>query len=381
MSEQDYYETLGVSKSATQDEIKKAYRRLAMKYHPDRNQGDKAAEEKFKAIGEAYAILSDEEKRAAYDRFGKAGVDPNAAGGFGQGGFGGFGDAGAFSDIFNEIFGGGRAGGFQKQTGPRVRRGEDVLYRVELTLEEAAKGRTMKLNVNVHETCEDCLGTGARKGTKKKTCPYCNGTGVIRQQSGFFAVQRECPHCQGTGEIISDPCPTCRGHGRVRKTQRVRVPIPAGINDGQRVRCAGKGSAGLNGGPHGDLYIQVRLKPHDIFSRDGDDLHAELPISFVTATLGGEVQVPTLDGQTVVTIPAGTQSGKTFRLRGKGVPNVRTKEPGSLYLQVVVETPVNLSSKQEKLLREFEQSLKEGGSKHNPKTESFFDKMKSFFGG
>lgn len=378
MPDQDYYEVLGVSKTATQDEIKKAYRRLAMKYHPDRNQGDKTAEEKFKAVGEAYSVLSDEQKRAAYDRYGKAGVDPSAAG---AGGFGGFGNMGAggfenFADIFSDIFGGGAR---TRERGPRAYRGNDLSYQLEISLEDAAKGKTLNIRIPSWETCSDCHGTGSRPGTGRKTCPTCHGTGTVRMSNGLFHVQQECPDCHGAGEVISDPCPYCQGTGRIRTTATVEVKIPAGINDGQRVRLSGRGEPGVNGGPNGDLYVEIILKPHDIFSRDGDDLHAELPISFVTAALGGKVEVPTLDGKTQVTIPEGTQNGKTFRLRDKGIANVRTHEPGDLFLHVQIETPVNLSSKQKKLLRDFEESLQEGGTKHNPKTQSFFDRMKRFF--
>lgn len=380
MADQDYYELLGVSKGASADEIKKAYRRMAMKYHPDRNPGDKAAEEKFKEIGEAYAVLSDEQKRAAYDRFGKAGVDPNAAGG--AGGFGGFGNMGgqdfqsAFGDIFSDLFGGGarsRAG--REQTF----RGNDVRYELEISLEDAAHGRKMDIRVPGWDECKTCHGSGCKPGTGKRTCPTCNGQGVVRMSNGLFQVQQTCPHCHGAGQVISDPCPDCQGKGVIRTTKVLEVSIPAGINMGQRIRLSGKGEPGTNGGEPGDLYVEIIIKPHEIFSRDGDDLHTELPISFATAALGGQVEVPTLDGKTYVTVPEGTQTGKVFRLRGKGIQNLRTKEPGDLYLHLEVETPVNLSTKQKTLLRDFEASLKEGGEKHNPKSQSFFDRMKNFF--
>lgn len=380
MADQDYYELLGVSKGASADEIKKAYRRMAMKYHPDRNPGDKAAEEKFKEIGEAYAVLSDEQKRAAYDRFGKAGVDPNAAGG--AGGFGGFGNMGgqdfqsAFGDIFSDLFGGGarsRAG--REQTF----RGNDVRYELEISLEDAAHGRKMDIRVPGWDECKTCHGSGCKPGTGKRTCPTCNGQGVVRMSNGLFQVQQTCPHCHGAGQVISDPCPDCQGKGVIRTTKVLEVSIPAGINMGQRIRLSGKGEPGTNGGEPGDLYVEIIIKPHEIFSRDGDDLHTELPISFATAALGGQVEVPTLDGKTYVTVPEGTQTGKVFRLRGKGIQNLRTKEPGDLYLHLEVETPVNLSNKQKTLLRDFEASLKEGGEKHNPKSQSFFDRMKNFF--
>lgn len=381
MSDRDYYEVLGVNKGASADEIKKAYRRLAMKYHPDRNPGDKAAEEKFKEVGEAYAVLSDDQKRAAYDRFGKAGVDPNAAGG--PGGFGGFGNMGAgdfqsaFGDIFADIFGGGAGRG---QAGrDRSTRGNDVRFELEISLEDAAAGRTMEIRVPGWDECTNCHGTGCKPGTSKKTCPTCQGQGVVRMSNGLFHVQQTCPHCHGAGQVISDPCPNCQGTGKVRTTKVLEVKIPAGINEGQRIRLSGRGEPGLNGGEPGDLYVEILIKPHDIFSRDGDDLHTELPVSFVTAALGGEILVPTLTGETRITLPEGTQSGKTFRLRGKGVKNLRTGEPGDMFLHIAVETPVSLSAKQKNLLREFEASLKDGGDKHNPKTQSFFDRMKSFF--
>ena len=372
MAEENYYEVLGVDRGASQDDIKKAYRRLAMKYHPDRNPGDKAAEEKFKQIGEAYAILSDEQKRAAYDRFGKAGVDPSAAdagaGGFGQGGFGGFsgmnsGDfQSAFGDIFSDLFGGGRGRGAGPQ-GPQPMRGNDVSYTLEVSFEDAAHGRKMDIRVPAWDECTSCHGTGCRPGTSKKTCPTCHGAGVVRMSNGLFQVQQTCPQCHGTGEVIADPCPDCSGTGFKRSAKVVEVNIPAGINDG----------------PAGDLFIEIRVRPSDIFERDGDDLHMQLPISFVTAALGGEVTVPTLDGESRITLPEGTQSGKTFRLRGKGISNLHTHQPGDLYLHIEIETPVNLSDKQKKMLRDFDASLKEGGEKHNPKSQGFFDKVKNFF--
>ena len=296
MADQDYYEVLGVSRDASDDEIKKAYRRLAMKYHPDRNNGDKAAEEKFKQVGEAYSILSDPQKRAAYDRYGKAGVDPSAAGAGGFGGFGGFGQGqggfGDFSDIFSEIFGGGAGGG--RRGGPKVFRGADVSYSLEITLEQAVAGAKTDIRVPVWEECETCHGSGCKSGTSKKTCPHCGGSGMININRGFLQVQQTCPYCHGTGEIISDPCPDCQGRGRNRKTKTLEINIPAGINDGQRIRIQGKGEPGPNGGPCGDLFVQVFIKQHEIFQRDGDDLHADLPLSFATAALGGEVSVPTM---------------------------------------------------------------------------------------
>lgn len=387
MAEQNYYEVLGVEREASQDEIKKAYRRLAMKYHPDRNPGDKAAEAKFKEVGEAYAVLSDEQKRAAYDRFGKAGVDPNAAGGFGggQGSFGGFGGMNggadfqsAFGDIFSDLFGGGRGRGAGPQ-GPQPTRGNDMSFTVEVSFEDAAHGRKMDIRVPAWEKCETCKGSGCRPGTSKKTCPTCRGAGVVRMSNGLFQVQQTCPHCHGTGEVISDPCPDCQGTGWKRTTTVLQINIPAGINDGQRIRVSGRGEPGVNGGPAGDLFVEVHVQPSKFFEREGDDLHMELPISFATAALGGEVTVPTLDGESRITLPEGTQSGKTFRLRGKGIRNLRSGTPGDLYIHVLTETPVNLSSKQKDLLRQFDASLKEGGEKHSPKTEGIFEQMKNFF--
>ena len=383
MADQDYYEVLGVSRDASDDEIKKAYRRLAMKYHPDRNNGDKAAEEKFKQVGEAYSILSDPQKRAAYDRYGKAGVDPSAAGAGGFGGFGGLGQGqgqggfGDFSDIFSEIFGGGAGGG--RRGGPKVFRGADVSYSLEITLEQAVAGAKTDIRVPVWEECETCHGSGCKSGTSKKTCPHCGGSGMININRGFLQVQQTCPYCRGTGEIIADPCPDCQGRGRNRKTKTLEINIPAGINDGQRIRIQGKGEPGPNGGPCGDLFVQVFIKQHEIFQRDGDDLHADLPLSFATAALGGEVSVPTMGTEARITIPEGTQTGKIFRLRGKGVPHLHGGGNGDLYVHAFVETPVNLTSKQKKMLKEFDESIKEGGTKHSPQSTSFLDKMKKFF--
>ena len=380
MADQDYYELLGVSKSASADEIKKAYRRLAMKYHPDRNPGNKEAEEKFKQIGEAYAVLSDEQKRAAYDRYGKAGVDPSAAagaggfGGFGQGGFNGD-FASAFGDIFGEMFG----GGARAQQRQRDERGSDITYDAEITLEEAAKGGQVDIRIPSWDECDHCHGTGCRPGTSKTTCPTCHGHGVVRMSSGFFTVQQTCPDCGGSGQVIKDPCPECHGEGYKRTAKTVSINIPAGIDDGQSLRISGKGEPGKNGGRPGDLFVRFTIKPHELFKRDGDDLHTQLPVSFVTAALGGDVLVKTLDGESHITLPEGTQSGKIFRLRDKGIQNVRTKEPGDLYLHINVETPVNLTAKQKSILRDFEASLKEGGDKHTPGKQSLFDRMKGFF--
>ncbi len=377
MAKRDFYEILGVGKNATDDELKKAYRKLAMKFHPDRNPDSKEAEEKFKEVKEAYEILSDEGKRSAYDRFGHAGVDPNAAGGAGMGGMGGAGFADAFGDIFGEIFGG--AGGGGRRGGPQVYRGADLKYTLDITLEQAANGFDTEIRVPSWENCETCKGSGAKPGTKPQTCRTCGGNGAVRMQQGFFSVQQTCPTCHGTGQEITDPCAACDGVGRIRKNKTLQVKIPAGIDDGMRIRSAGNGEPGVNGGPPGDLYVEIHLKPHPIFQRDGEDLHCELPVSFTTAALGGDIEVPTLSGKGSISIPEGTQTGKTFRLRGKGVKGVRSSYPGDLYCHVVLETPVRLTEDQKKLLRQFEASLSQGGDKHSPKGDSWKDRVKSFF--
>ncbi len=371
MATRDFYEVLGVAKNASDDEIKKAYRKLAMKYHPDRNPDSKEAEDKFKEVKHAYEVLSDEQKRAAYDRFGHAGVDPSAAGA----GAGGAQFADAFGDIFGEIFGGGRSRG----SGPQVYRGADLRYGMEITLEQAAKGFDTEIRVPSWESCDTCHGSGAKPGTQPKTCTTCSGAGAVRMQQGFFSVQQTCPTCHGSGKVIPDPCSACEGVGRIRKNKTLQVKIPAGIDDGMRIRSSGNGEPGVNGGPPGDLYVEIRLKPHDIFQRDGDDLHCELPISFTTAALGGDVQVPTLGGQAEITVPEGTQSGKTFRLRGKGMKGIRSSYPGDLYCHVTVETPVRLTDDQKAILQQFAQSLNEGGAKHSPQSKSWTDRVKAFF--
>lgn len=373
MAKRDYYEILGVAKNASDDELKKAYRKLAMKYHPDRNPDSKEAEEKFKEAKEAYEMLSDEQKRAAYDRFGHAGVDPNSGVGAGMGGGAGFADA--FGDIFGEIFGAaGRRGG-----GPQVYRGADLKYTLDITLEQAANGFDTEIRVPSWETCEVCSGNGAKPGTQPRTCHTCEGAGVVRMQQGFFSVQQNCPTCHGTGKEITDPCTSCDGVGRTRRNKTLQVKIPAGIDDGMRIRSAGNGEPGVNGGPPGDLYVEIHLKQHGIFQRDGDDLHCELTIPFTTAALGGELEVPTLTGRGAITIPDGTQTGKTFRLRGKGIRGLRSSYPGDLYCHVAVETPVRLNEEQKKILRQFETSLQQGGEKHSPNSQSWRDRVKSFF--
>ncbi len=374
MAKRDYYEILGVAKNASDDELKKAYRKLAMKYHPDRNPGNKEAEEKFKEAKEAYEMLSDEQKRGAYDRFGHAGVDPSS--GMGGGGMGGAGFADAFGDIFGEIFGGGGGG---RRGGPQVYRGADLKYSLEISLEQAASGFDTEIRVPSWENCDVCHGSGAKPGTQPKTCHTCNGSGAVRMQQGFFSVQQTCPTCHGTGKEISDPCTACDGVGRIRKNKTLQVKIPAGIDDGMRIRSSGNGEPGVNGGPSGDLYVEIHIKQHNIFQRDGDDLHCELTIPFTSAALGGELEVPTLSGKGAITIPEGTQSGKTFRLRGKGIRGLRGSYPGDLYCHVSVETPVRLSEEQKKLLREFEASLEQGGDKHSPDSKSWTDRVKNFF--
>ena len=378
MAKRDFYEVLGVAKNASDDDIKKAYRKLAMKYHPDRNQGDtaKAAEEKFKEAKEAYEMLSDAQKRAAYDQYGHAGVDPNMRGGPGGAeGFGGFGES--FGDIFGDIFGG-RAGGGARG-GRQVYRGNDLSYAMEVTLEEAAAGKEAQIRIPSWDECETCHGTGAKPGTSAKTCSTCHGSGSVQMRQGFFSVQQTCPHCHGTGKIIPEPCMTCNGQGKVKKNKTLEVKIPAGIDDGMRIRSAGNGEPGHNGGPAGDLFIEIRLRKHDIFERDGDDLHCQVPVNMCTATLGGEIDVPTLGGKASIDIPEGTQHGKTFRLRGKGIKGVRASYPGDLYCHVTVETPVKLTEHQRKLMKELDESFKKGGSKHSPNEGSWSEKIKSFF--
>src|SRR5574337_303720 len=375
MAKRDYYDVLGVPKNAGEDEIKKAYRKLAMKYHPDRNQGDaaKSAEAKFKEAKEAYEMLSDPQKRSAYDQYGHAGVDPNMRGA-GADGFGGF--AEAFGDIFGDIFGGQRARG---HGGRKVFRGGDLSYAMEITLEEAARGKDAQIRIPTWDNCGTCHGSGAKPGTKPITCTTCHGAGAVQMRPGFFSVQQTCPTCRGSGKLIPEPCSTCHGQGKVKTNKTLEVRIPAGIDDGMRIRSAGNGEPGTNGGPPGDLYIEIRLKKHEIFERDGDDLHCEVPISFATAALGGEIEVPTLAGNAAIDIPEGTQSGKQFRLRGKGIKGVRSSYPGDLYCHVTLETPVKLTEHQKKLLKELDESLKKGGSKHTPGSGSWSDRLKNFF--
>jgi len=376
MSKRDYYEVLGVQKNASEAEIKKAFKRLAMKHHPDRNQDNQdEAEIKFKEGKEAYDILSDAQKRAAYDQFGHAGVDQSAGmGGAGAGG-GSFSDI--FGDVFGDIFGGGGGGG--AHGGQRVYRGADLRYNLELDLEEAVRGTTVNIRVPTYVSCDECNGSGAKKGTKPTTCTTCGGHGQVRMQQGFFSLQQTCPRCHGNGKMISDPCGKCNGQGRVEKNKTLSVKVPPGVDNGDRIRLSGEGEAGENGGPAGDLYVQISVREHKIFQRDGSDLYCEVPIAITTGSLGGELDVPTLDGRVKLKIPAETQTGKMFRLRGKGVKSVRGSSTGDLMCRVVVETPVNLTKHQKELLEEFEKSLKDDKVNHSPKASSWLDGVKKFF--
>ncbi|NOT14761.1 MAG: molecular chaperone DnaJ [Methylotenera sp.] len=372
-TKKDYYEVLGLNKDASEEDIKKSYRKLAMKHHPDRNPDNPKAEDHFKEAKEAYEILSDSQKRAAYDQYGHAGVEQGA----GAGGFGGAGFSDAFGDIFGDIFGGGARG--QRSN---VYRGADLRYNMEISLEDAAKGTETKIRIPVQAKCEPCGGTGAKSGKAPVTCMTCGGQGQVRMQQGFFSVQQTCPKCHGTGKIIKDEdkCGSCHGAGRVKQNKTLSVKIPAGVDEGDRIRLTGEGEAGVNGGPTGDLYVVVHLKQHEIFQRDGGNLHCEMPISFSTAALGGEIEVPTLDGSAKMKIPAETQTGGVFRLRGKGIKPLRSNEYGDLMVHVVVETPVKLTEHQKKLLREFEESTLKDAGKHSPKNKSWVDKAKEFFG-
>ena len=375
MAKRDFYEVLGVPKNASDDEIKKAYRKLAMKWHPDRNQGDASAESKFKEVKEAYEMLSDAEKRGAYDQYGHAGVDPNMRGG--AGGPGGFGDA--FGDIFGDIFGGGRRGG-GGGGGRQVFRGNDLSYAMDITLDEAAAGKESQIRIPSWDSCTPCDGTGAKPGTQAKTCTTCHGAGQVQMRQGFFSVQQTCPHCHGKGKIIADPCNTCHGQGQTKTNKTLEIKIPAGIDDGMRIRSTGNGEPGQNGGPPGDLFIEIRLRKHDIFERDGDDLHCQVPVNMTSAALGGEIDLPTLAGKATIEIPEGTQNGKTFRLRGKGIKGVRSSIAGDLYCHIVTETPVKLTEHQRKLLKELDESFKKNRDKHSPNGGGWFEKAKAFFG-
>lgn len=373
MSKRDYYEVLGVQKGASADDLKKAYRKLAMQYHPDRNQGDKTAEQKFKEINEAYDCLKDEQKRAAYDRFGHAAFE--GGGGRPGAGAGGFDFGGGFADIFDEMFGEFMGRGRGGQTNNR---GADLRYNLEISLEDAFKGSTTQVRVPTSVMCEHCSGSGAENGSSPTTCGTCNGAGKVRAQQGFFTIERSCPTCGGAGRVIKDPCRHCGGQGRVRKEKTLQVSIPAGVEDGTRIRLAGEGEAGLRGGTPGDLYIFLSIGAHRFFQRDGANLHCRVPIPMTTAALGGTIEVPTIDGSRAkVNVPAGTQTGHQFRLKGKGMSVLRSPARGDMYINVMVETPVNLTKKQQELLKEFEKEAAEKG--HNPESEGFFAKVKEFF--
>lgn len=369
----DYYETLGVAKSADEKELKSAFRKLAMQFHPDKNPGDADAEHRFKEIGEAYETLKDPQKRAAYDRFGHAAFENG-----GMNGGAGFGGAGGFADIFEDIFGEMMGGGRQRRSGGRER-GADLRYNMEITLEEAYAGKTAQIRVPTSITCDECSGSGAKPGTQPVTCSTCSGSGRVRAAQGFFSIERTCPTCHGRGQIIKDPCPKCSGQGRITEERALSVNIPAGIEDGTRIRLTGEGEAGLRGGPAGDLYIFLSLKPHEFFQRDGADLYCKVPISMTTAALGGQFEVATLDGtQTRVKIPDGTQNAKQFRLKGKGMPVLRQPAMGDLYIQIAIETPQNLNKRQRELLEEFDRISSQDNS---PQSSGFFARMKEFFEG
>ncbi len=374
MAKRDFYEVLGVNRDVADGDLKKAYRKLAMKYHPDKNPDNAKAEEQFKEVKEAYEVLSDPQKRAAYDQYGHAGVDQSAGMGAGGAGFGGFSDA--FGDIFGDIFGGGRSGGRSN-----VYRGADLRYNLDISLEDAARGTEIKIRVPAMETCGTCSGKGAKPGTEPVTCGTCRGQGQVRMSQGFFSIAQTCPDCHGSGKVIKTPCGDCHGQGRIKRQKTLSVKIPAGVDESDRIRLSGEGEAGVNGGPAGDLYVVIQIKPHNVFSRDGNDLHCEMPISFGTAALGGEITIPTLDGSAKLKIPPETQTGRAFRLRGKGVKGVRSSTFGDLMCHVVVETPVNLTERQRELLAELEDISSEDMPHHNPKAKSWMDKVKEFFDG
>lgn len=374
MSKRDYYEVLGVARGAPEPEIKKAYRRLAMKYHPDRNPGDKTAEGKFKEAKEAYEVLTDAQKRTAYDQFGHAGVD--ASGGTRAGGFN---PAEAFGDIFGDMFGDIFGGGRRAARGQRVYRGADLRYELELELEQAVFGDSVILRVPALVRCEVCKGSGARSGSTPQTCPTCRGQGQVRMQQGFFSLQQTCPHCRGSGTVITDPCPKCRGEGRVEESRKLSVKIPPGVDSGDRIRLAGEGEAGPQAGPAGDLYVEIHVRAHALFTREGADLLCTVPVSLMTAALGGQVEVPTLDGKVVLKIAPETQSGRVLRLRGKGVKPVRGGGTGDLLCRIEVETPVNLNREQQALLRQLDAALRAGAARHSPRELSWFEGVKRFF--
>ncbi len=375
MSKRDFYQVLGVDKTASDAELKKAYRRLAMKYHPDRNLDDPGAEVHFKEAKEAYEVLSNAQKRQAYDQFGHAGVDQSA--GMGAGGGGNFSDI--FGDVFGDIFGGAGGGGGGGGRGERVYRGADLQYNLELSLEEAVHGKSVKIRIPTMVGCKKCDGSGAKKGSRAETCHTCQGVGQVRMQQGFFSLQQTCPTCHGSGKTIKDPCDACHGEGRIQEHKTLSVKVPAGVDSGDRIRLSNEGEAGQNGGPSGDLYVHVHVKAHDIFTREGSDLFCEVPINIATAALGGTLDVPTLDGRVSLKIPAETQTGKMFRMRSKGVKSVRGGVQGDLLCRIVVETPVKLNARQKELLQEFQETLEKGGKSHSPKAHSWLSGVKRFF--
>src|SRR6185503_3928523 len=373
MSKRDFYQVLGVARNATEDAIKKAYRRLAMKYHPDRNPDDKEAEERFKEAKEAYEVLTDAQKRAAYDQYGRAGLDAARGAGQGFSPSDAFGDI--FGDMFGDIFGGRRRGGRSA-----VYRGADLRYELSLDLEQAVFGTNQEIDYQTVRECSECGGSGAARGHAPVTCETCQGSGQVRITQGIFAVQQTCPRCKGRGTIITDPCPKCAGQGRTRTTKRLSVKVPRGVDTGDRIRLAGEGESGRNGGPSGDLYVEIAVREHPIFERDGAHLSCEVPVSFVIAALGGSVEVPTLEGQAAIKVPAGTQSGRVFRLRDKGIRPVRGGATGDLFCRVMVETPVELNAEQKDLLRKFEGALASDGKRHNPRQRSWLEGVRQFFG-
>jgi molecular chaperone DnaJ len=384
-AKRDYYEVLGVPKGATPEDLKKAYRKLAVQYHPDKNPGDKAAEEKFKEVGEAYDVLNDAEKRAAYDRYGHAAFQGGMPGGGGGGAGGGFHDpfdifrevfGGAGGGIFEQFFGGGGGGGRSRRSSNGPHRGSDLRYTLDISLEEAASGIEKDVEIDRLIPCKTCSGSGSASGGGRKTCKTCGGAGQVITSRGFFQIQQTCPECEGAGEVVSDPCKPCHGVGRQKERAKIRLRIPAGIEEGTQLRSTGNGDQGMRGGPAGDLYVLIRLKPHDVFEREGDDLHCDMPLSFASAALGGELEVPTLTGKSVVKVPAGTQNGTTFRIRGKGVKVMGRDTYGDLYVHVTIAVPTKLSAEQREKLITFKESM---GDHSSPQEESFFDKAKRFF--
>ena len=373
MSEQDLYQTLGIEKNSSDADIKKAYRKLAMKYHPDRNPDDTAAEQKFKSIQKAYAVLSDKQKRAAYDQFGHAGVNP-------QGGMGGgFNTGDAFNDIFGDVFGDIFGGGRGQARRSSAQRGSDLRYQVNLTLEQAVFGDKINVEIPSYNQCDSCTGSGAKEGTSATRCVKCDGRGAVRVQQGFFTLQQTCPECRGSGETIKDPCTICSGSGRKRTNRTIAIKIPAGVDNADRIRLSGEGEAGIKGGPSGDLYVDVTIKKHDIFEREGNHLICTIPISFGKAVLGGTVEVPTIDGAVNLSIPSETQSGKTFRLKGKGIKSYRENFFGDLYCTVQVETPVSLTDEQKEILRQFDRSVNDSNTDHRPNKRTWTDSVSDFF--